>query len=430
MTYKKYLSDIMKKENIGLLDGKINLIISPTGTGKTTYFFKSLINEYNNKRRIVYLVDTNMLEDAMLEEYGEYMNVYDKQWRTGKVFNGFGFIGTDNNNVIVMSYHKFGFLIQQYPSVLSELDLIVVDEAHNLLRYSSIGINKLKDDYEFATEGNINIASTLLNGCNYLAHNIPNFLKQYNIKWLFMTATPNRVINHIEYQELIHDVLEENTLLGYKNNNIIKFTDVRNGINVLPKNKNNKILAYAQTIKQCKYIESELTAKGFNCITLWSRNNHDYPMSKEQLLAREYIIKNKKLPISIDVLIINDAYETGWNLDDINVNTVICNTSNADTITQVRGRIRHDIDTLLHRDNTTQIKIDTVPYEFLNVDLYKCDIIHLEKHYNMYDAYGRLIKWKRIKNMILNTNKYKITTVRKMINGKRHTVNIINNIHK
>ena len=31
-------------------------------------------------KRILYLVDTNMLEDSMVQEYGSMMKIYDKNW--------------------------------------------------------------------------------------------------------------------------------------------------------------------------------------------------------------------------------------------------------------------------------------------------------------------------------------------------------------
>lgn len=52
------------------------------GCGKTTYFFNELSQQdkYMEMKRILYLVDTNMLEDSMVQEYGSMMKIYDKNW--------------------------------------------------------------------------------------------------------------------------------------------------------------------------------------------------------------------------------------------------------------------------------------------------------------------------------------------------------------
>lgn len=417
-----FLSEIMVNKKI--IKEKINLIISPTGTGKTTYFFEHLIKEYKNKRRIVYLVDTNMLEESMLQEHQKYAILYEKKWEEDLVLGeeGFGFLSNKENKVVVMSYHRFGFLLQKNPEVLNYLDLVVIDEAHNLLKYSKIDISKLKKEYKSAIDDNIQKASQLLNGCTYLAYSIPKFLKEYNIDWIFMTATPNKILKHKEYNEIIYDVLQAYCLQGYKTHNTITFENVRNVLKEIK--KGSKILIYTQTIKQCKLIKEQLTEKGFNCIALWSKNNKDYKMSLEQLEDRMYIIKNKKIPIDKEILIINDAYETGWNLEDEQVKIVICNTSQMDTITQIRGRVRHDVDLLMHRGKTTKRAI-VVPNDFIGIELLKEDIIRLEEYFDLYDSKGRNIKWKKIKQIVIATGKYEITTKQKKINNKKYTINII-----
>lgn len=419
-----FLSELIDNKKLKLEKNKVNLIVAPTGTGKTTYFFDKLIEEYKNKRRIVYLVDTNMLEESMLQEHQKNTILYKNNWKDNLNLKGegFGFLKGDENKVVVMSYHKFGFLIQKHPSILNCLDLVVIDEAHNLIKYSEIDISKLKKEYKCAIESNVQQASKLLNGCTYLAYSIPKFLKEYNIDWLFMTATPTKILKNDEYKGIIYDVLQGDYLQGYSVEDISTFENIKNALGDIK--KENKILIYSQTIKQCKVIEDTLTAKGFKCVVLWSKNNKEYEMSLKQLEDRAYIIKNKKIPPDKDILIINDAYETGWNLEDEQVKTVICNTSRMDTIIQVRGRVRHNINRLMYRNTNIQKNI-TIPKEYIGIELLKEDIINLENFLELYDKYNRPIKWNRIKQILIATGKYEIRTKRIIRNKKKLTINLI-----
>lgn len=425
-----FLSELIEEKKYKIEKNKINIIVSPTGTGKTSYFFEGLVNEYPNKRRIVYLVDTNMLEDSMLHEHRQDMVIYDKRWREDLFLsgNGFGFLKEIENKVVVMSYHKFGFLIQKYPDILNCLDLVVIDEAHNLVKYSEIDIFKLKREYELASDENIEKASKLLNGCSYLAYNIPTFVKNHNIDWLLMTATPSKITKNKEYAGMIYDVLQGTVLKGYDTKNIYIFDNIKNALKLIKKKNDYKILAYAQTIKQCEFLQQQFNSLGFKSVALWSKNNLNRPMSMEQLLTRQYVIENRKLPDTCDVLIINDSMQTGWNLDDELVQLVVCNTSESDTIVQVRGRVRHDIETLMHRGYCNNHKIDSIPDDFIGKELFKEDIVRLEDTLDLYDKKNRKIKWRKIKQLILATGKYEITSRRKQDRNKKYTVHIINNV--
>ncbi|MFR9069395.1 MAG: hypothetical protein ACLVIU_03440, partial [Paraclostridium sp.] len=54
-------------------------------------------------------------------------------------------------------------------------------------------------------------------------------------------------------------------------------------------------------------------------------------------------IKRGILPKNIDVLIINAAYETGWNLYDDKIQHVVVDDIKDYTQIQARNRVRHDI---------------------------------------------------------------------------------------
>lgn len=426
---REFLSDVIKEKGYTIQKDKLNLIISPTGTGKTTYFFNVLSKQYNNKHRVVYLVDTNMLEDAMLNEYKDLMRDYNKSW-----FNELKFDSLDNDNkIMVMSYQKFGLLLKRNDKILNNIDLIVIDEAHNLLRYSDLDIKKLSKDFTYASEDDIKIALQYLNGCSNLAYNITRYIDNYNTDVLMMTATPQRILEHKPYKNYIYEVLQGYELQGYTDEFILTVDNIKNAYKYIEEyrklNKGIKVLCYSQTIEGCKTIEDNLKRIGFRPIVLWSKNNTNNIMNSEQITAREYLISNKVIPSAYDALIVTGAYETGWNLDDTKVSLVVVNTSDKDTIIQVRGRVRHNIDVLIHKSNYSRTYINEVPNKFLDIPLTKEEKELIVKHFDLYNSKGRIIKWNGIKEKIIDSGKYQIKSGKRIINGKQTRYDLIEEVH-
>src|SRR5699024_3609755 len=129
------------------------------------------------------------------------------------------------------------------------------------------------------------------------------------------------------------------------------YTNIDNVINELRKNdltEDNKILMYIETIKKSIEVKEKFQANGFNVASLWSINN-EKEMDNLSKKVREHIIEHEEIPEYADVVIINAAYETGYNIFDKqeNAQTVIVHSRNSEVITQVRGRIRHDINSLV-----------------------------------------------------------------------------------
>ena len=103
---------------------------------------------------------------------------------------------------------------------------------------------------------------------------------------------------------------------------------------------------------------------------LWSLSNPDYPLSKEQLEAREYLITNEVIPEEYDVFLFNATAETSINIktDDprLKWDFFIAHNTDNTVITQSRGRYRGDLQTLYVYDRNGAI---IVPIEYLNRDL-------------------------------------------------------------
>lgn len=425
MNDKEFLTDVAKRNNYKIIKNKLNLIDAPCGCGKTTYFFNELTTNYLERKRILYLVDTNMLEKSMVNEHGDKVEIYEKQWFEDLEIA----LDLSETKIRTMSYHKFGYLIKKDNSLLEKIDLIVIDEAHNLLKYSDMDRECLSKNYKYADAEDIKRASELLSGCSYLAHNLTRFIDEYDTDFVLMTATPQRILEHKPYSNYLYDVLQGYKLKGYNIEKEAHFDNIKNAFKFFEgKNKEEfgKILVYSKTIKSCSEIEEGFRRIGYSPITLWSEKNEESPMTNEQILARNEVIKYQKIPDLYNVLIINDAYQTGWNLEnfeDITKHetfTVVINTTDKDTIVQVRGRIRHNIRLLFSKDNSLKTTITEVPIDFLDRPLVKKDKDELVQYYNIVNSLGRQLKWASIKNLILESEKY--TVLSKNVKGKRFDI--------
>ena len=79
---------------------------------------------------------------------------------------------------------------------------------------------------------------------------------------------------------------------------------------------------------------------------------------------------------------------------------MIIHDKNPDTRIQVRGRIRHDIDTLYLHDD---LHVDTAmqfPDEYLDRFLRSGEVKEIAKHMNLKNENGRLLEWSSIWPML------------------------------
>lgn len=415
MTIKKYLLDVYLENNLVLKPHKINIITTPCGSGKTTFFFEYLCKKYDTKR-ILYLVDTTMLKESMVSEY-DILDYYDR-------------LNIFKNKISVMSYHAFGLKLIDNHDILNNYDLIVLDESHNVIKYSKIGcedIKRIAD--EKATDYNILRASSMVHGCTYLKYKLPELIKEYNTIFLLMTATPDAIYDYTPWKLNLYDVLQGIELEGYINKLTLEYKDnFRNGIKLLQDHyqEGDKILIYSKRINNCRIIKEHIQELGYTVETLHSINSSE-PMTQEQLQLRNYIIKNNKYPDDLDVLIINGAYETGWNLKDDRVQIVINNTNEKDTSIQVRGRCRHDIKLLIQKSNNinTNTLLNLIE-EYKDIKIFtKEQKTEILEELKMYNSRGKLVGWTTFKKEVEKTNRYTIRTGHTHIDGKKVRYDII-----
>lgn len=412
---REYLSDVIEERECIRVEDKINLIVAPCGCGKTHYIVNHVLTEERfNDKTVLYVVDTSMLKDAMAND---------------------GFIELVNENQLntpgdyVCTYQRLGNILAKEEvynkeiSILSKIDLLICDEAHNLVKYAMIAkgvvdANTTKNHDERLKRK----AQGYMCGCSYLLSNLTDLKdKHKNLHIIMLTATPDRISNHPNFKGHVHDVLQGYEPKGYKEERIEKYSNYKNITKI-----EGKAFIYVSKISVAKEMQKYFEELGYNTECLWSTSNTKHKLSQEQEDLRRYLIITRSYPSYLDILIVTEAYETGWNLLDEDVQTVIVHTTMSDSVIQARGRVRHDIKLLYTKDNTRTASISLIRLQdkFLNRWLTKEDIEELVQDVKILDSNNRLVKWTRLKSMLEDERYYTVEQARKKLNGAKNALRV------
>ena len=134
------VTDIMRENNYVLKKGTINLVVSPVSSGKTYYIFEELLNDAGLSK-VIYLCDTSNLKGAVSLDkcYSTKCKLFDHsdihQMGNELAFHASGKL--KDNRVTVLTYSHLGQLLEKFPDILDNINTIICDEAHNLIKYSN-----------------------------------------------------------------------------------------------------------------------------------------------------------------------------------------------------------------------------------------------------------------------------------------------------
>lgn len=381
---KLYLTEYLLSLDKKLIErGKINLIDADTGCGKTTFIFGQDGLIFNtsaftdtryvfliNLNRVLYVCDTQTLKDEIINDNKHIVDILElkrnKSYKEAAEFD-FERLIKNNGKVKVCTYALLGILMgdeYQKKQIINNFDLIIFDEAHKLIEYSqkydtltnTIYTNVIKNFKEIAK----NSLFICLTATPYLLDRQINRMDDY-VKEIYsyvLFASDHEKLRRYE----VGNVSYCNNIMNYIKDLCIGYDKYRYEI------KEKKILIYTKTIKKQKKIKEMLCKAGYKAEYLCSKDKLE---TTEQKNLRKYLIEKKEYPSELEILIINDAYDTGWNLKSSDVLIVLADSTNLTTIKQVRGRIRAHINWLVSvsREKEDDIISFTLPERFINVKL-------------------------------------------------------------
>ena len=354
--------------------GYLNIVKAPVGSGKTTWALNTLADTVTAKNKMLYLIDTINGREQLLQR--EDTICYDRPWED-HALEDIDFFG--EIKITVMTYAKFGEIVDRNPTFGNTLELIVCDEIHSLPRFSAF-VSTHPD-----TKPLHKIAQTRLT----------KLINTTDVLVIGLSATPARAADHLDCN--IRFITVDQDVKQYETTNTTTYCSLDNLLSRLPKQKTG--LMYITQVSAMKRYTKELTALGIQCIAVWSIHNKENPMSDEQHRVQQYIINQAELPPEYDLVIINASSETSINIKS-HIDYVVVHSQEEEAQIQVRGRYRNDLDQLYLLDYNA---IPLVPTEFLNRKLFTEDKSQLCAALNLKNENGRTLKWTNTKKRLLDT---------------------------
>ncbi|MGN0793853.1 MAG: DEAD/DEAH box helicase family protein [Aristaeellaceae bacterium] len=388
MTGTKYLSEVVKLD--ALQKDHLNIINAPTGSGKTYFALTAIPATLTDAvHKVVYLIDTINGREQILKNY-KARSIY-RYWDVEVDGEALSF--DDDERIVVITYAKFGILLEKYPDFHEHFEYIICDELHSLFKFAKFGPQP--------------------NSHSIAKHGIERAVRNDHTKVIALSATPERIKREFDAPHC--DVpVDDSDLIQYATHQTIPYTNLEYLLTALDPSETG--ICYVSHISTMKAIEADARNLGLNPICIWSIRNADHTMSEEQLNVRKHLLNNFEIPAEYHLLIINASSETSLKIKS-HIDYVIVHSGDRETQIQVRGRVNSDLSCLyLPSNDPTAL---TVPEDFLNRPLFTQDKAKLCEILNQNNEFGRQFKWTTIHKMLIDCN-YCVTEGRK--NSLRYAV--------
>ena len=363
--------------------GMINVVCAPVGSGKTSWALNELACIPESLDKVLYLIDTRNGNQSISKHSNAMM--YSDEWLMNVKDNIVCWDEYhDLNKVAVITYAKFGVLATRYDDFVNKFDIIICDELHNLPKFA-----KFNDDvYD----------KDVIDWHKEAIKAIKRTVRETKTMVVALTATPGAVEK--EFKGLCNPVIIKEGIRHFETKHTKHYANVDDVVSSVASSARG--ILYFTTVREMKEMEEQLYLQGFHPICIWSTNNKEHELSEEQLRVRNYLIEEERIPEEYNALIINSSCGTSINIYG-DIDYMLIHSTDQDTITQVRGRYRSDLDTLyLHKRDAILL----VPEEFLNRQLFKKDKDNLCKRLKIKNENGRLCGWPTVKLTLLKNHYY------------------------
>lgn len=397
---RPFLSKVIEPEL--LKKGQANIVVAPCHSGKTTAAVTRIAPLASALEKVLFLIDTTAGKQALLnrDETARYtqkwLNEIKSEW-WGELLAG--------NGIRVMTYHQLGYQLQDHPDFMENIEVVVCDEMHNLIKF--LNIERAQNKKSIA-EG----WGSMGNPCEIALDELCRIsAKQDNVPLVvIITATINAVSKELHSRGVPTEYFDySQKAYCDRSQNIVYYDKLSQ---VLDDLGDNRAIIYVPTINAMKEAALYADDGWRNICCLWGLHNTDHVMTEQQLQVRDAILATRRIPDDVDLLFINAAYETSINIDNEDYRTVIVHSSNPDVHTQVRGRLRHDIDTLYLHDSNHEHVSDYFPEEYLDKFLTTKETKAIAEKMNLRNSNGQMLKWPSVRDKLANDG-YTIDNIKK-----------------
>lgn len=327
-TKKLTVKDIMMDDiEDDIVSDKLNLICSPCGSGKTTWSIDYIKRELDNESNVIFISDSCLNVRKVKSQIQEYLCKFEGyQYNTMYHMCNFDKV---NDHIIyqcgevkclVANFNYVSCFLMHHQEFLDDFNTIIFDELHDIF---------WRDN------------------CKTLIDFIPTLAKDDSHTVIAMSATPRLIYGHYrEEKHLINDLLksyrDKNLIKKHSTKSTMKVMDIKDiDFNLL---QDKRFLVYTTKVSEQIELRKLFARHGYKTDFICSDQHKEYiPSIMDDI--KGHLLEHKTLPDDLDGLIINKSACTGLDFEGIEV--VIVNSSDGDTISQVRGRARGNIELLI-----------------------------------------------------------------------------------
>lgn len=333
-----YLSEATRE--VDFIYGAYNHIHAPTGSGKTTYVAKGLIEDldkqFGEKEGVtILLAPYNMLEDQV-EQEGLFDKIEDiRMW----AMNGFkplfhkGYTQDEikamrTGGKVVMTPHRFFRWIERDDSFLEHVKLVIFDESDHTfcrLKQWEETNNAKRDEKDKVTifERAVETTKSFMN----------------DIMVVGISATGKGRL-YYEFLDKFNNITFKEKLKRYVPKSVDDYSNLKLAFNEAEK-YGGKIGIYVESVTAMLGYREYFEGLGYTVDMITSDYAKNYDMTKrERDIKAELSKKEGKSDKISDILLFNASMERGVSIKDKRFHSVIIHSSNPDVVTQVQGRYR------------------------------------------------------------------------------------------
>ena len=358
-----HLSDVLTTDYFRT--GTFNLIVAPCGCGKSQAAINIIAPLASSPSKALYLIDTKNGCRRIANEKGMALPCL---FYESTLNSSFPYKDFDETKVVVTTYAQFGAWCAREPHFADNFEVIICDEAHNIVQFSYFG-----EIVNFAATARDNICAAVWRGKALVVG---------------ITATSD-FLKHLLCPITLVPVNTSN-LKHYTENRHINYASIHQLLRQMPTDQRGAL--YVAGVQQMKELAAIARECGHNPLCIWSYSYKE-PMTNEQLEALSYLIEKEEVPPEYDLFMMNASCETAINIRS-HMDYFIVHNTNPTHITQARGRYRGNLDTLYLLDK--EKGTIHLPPTFLNHPLFKEDKALLRQTLNIKDNKGRLITWEKL----------------------------------